>query len=185
MRQTLRWLWFAFVLVACTGREPEQSADFDTTGILLVQVGEEVQAIPPNEAVAAAFSAAMELADEHGVDLGYPWIDPSTGALVVSVVTQHGHELIRATSIAVPYRIRDVARGTAELRRIQDDVTLLRSRGVPGAELLYQTSPDHRDNRALLVIRAMSRPLLDYLATHYPVDALAVEVNAAGANGGS
>ena len=42
------------------------------------------------------------------------------------------------------------------------------------------TIPDYRDNRSIIVISAMSRPLLDYLAAHYPVDALAVEVGACG-----
>ena len=39
------------------------------------------------------------------------------------------------------------------------------------------TIPDYRDNRALIVISEMSRPLLDYLAEHYPADAIAVQVD--------
>jgi hypothetical protein len=152
---------------------------------LLVGIDEPVQAMPPSEGFAAAFSDAMVLAEANGDDLGYPWIDPSSGELVLSAVTQRGRDLLAAAGITVPHRIRDVAHGATELRRIQDDVTFLRAQGVPGAELIFETVPDHRDNRALIVISAMSRPLLDYLAAHYAVDALAVEVNPAGPQGGA
>jgi hypothetical protein len=91
-------------------------------------------------------------------------------------VTPRGRDLIQAAGIAVPYRIRDVAHGAGELRKIQDDATFFASQGVPGADLIYSTYPDYRDNRAVIVISSMSRPLLEYLAEHYPVDALAVQV---------
>jgi hypothetical protein len=89
-----------------------------------------------------------------------------------------------AVGITVAHRTRDVPHGVAELRRIQDDATFLHSRGVPDSELIFSTSPDHRDNRALIVISATSASLLQYLAPHYPADALAVEVNPAGPGGG-
>jgi hypothetical protein len=170
----------ALSVVACAGTPASPPVNLDATGILFVSVGEPIQARPPNEAFAVAFSRALELAEANGDDLGYPWIDPSTGQLVLSAVTPRGRQLIEAASIALPHRIRDVLHGAGELRRIQDDVTFLRSRGVPGAELIYATVPDHRDNRALIVISAMSPPLLDALAALYPVDALAVRVNPAG-----
>jgi hypothetical protein len=92
-------------------------------------------------------------------------------------VTQRGRDILAATDISVPHRIRMVAHGTAELDRIQHEATFLRSQGVPGAELIYETLPDHRDNRTLLVIRARSDALLDALAARYPAGTLAVEVN--------
>jgi len=169
--------------LATTGNAP--TPKFDPTGILLVGVGEQVQARPPSEDFAVALSDAMQLAEANGTDLGDPWIDPSSGELVLSVVTSRGREIVEAASITVPHRTRDVSHGAAELRRIQDDVTFLHSRGMPDSELIYATSPDQRDNRALIVISAMSRPLLEYLAEHYPVDALAVEVDPSGAPAGS
>jgi len=39
------------------------------------------------------------------------------------------------------------------------------------------TVPDYRDNRALIAMSALSRPLLEYLAEHYPPDALAVQAD--------
>jgi hypothetical protein len=126
-----------------------------------------------------ALSGALVLAEANGNDLGYPWID-SSGVLVVSTVTSRGRDLIQAARIAVPFRVRDVTHGAGELRHILDDTTFLGSRGVPGAELVFATVPDYRDNRALIVLSAMSRPLLEYLAAHYPVDALAVQVDPSG-----
>ena len=54
---------------------------------------------------------------------------------------------------------------------------MLRSQGVIDAQLICQTMPDQRDNRALITISSMSRPLLEALAGRFPVDALAVEVD--------
>jgi hypothetical protein len=185
MRRLVGLISIALLVAACNAPAASPSSRLDATGILLVGIGEPVQARPPGEDFAVAFSQAMELAEANGDDLGYPWIDPSSGELVLSAATPRGRDLLQAASITVPHRIRDVGHGAGELRRIQDDVTFLRSRGVPGAELIYATVPDHRDNRALIVISAMSRALLEYLAGHYPVDALAVEVNAAGPRGGT
>jgi hypothetical protein len=174
-------VWLAVGLAACTNPAPtlapSPTSNVDATGILLVEVGEEVQTGPVPRRLAMPFSDAMLLAETNGEDLGYPWIDPATGELVLSAVTPRGRDLILAAGITVPHRIRDVAHGAAELRRIQDDATFLDSQGVPGAELISMTLPDFRDNRALIVISAMSQPLLEYLAARYPVDAIAVQVD--------
>jgi hypothetical protein len=183
VRRQIDLVWITVLVAACTAPAAPPSASVDATGILLVTVGEQVQAAPATEVLAVAQSDAMVLAEANGDDLGYPWIDPSNGELVLSAVTPRGRDLLEAAGIIVPHRIREVAHGAGELRRIQDDATFLRSQGVAGAELIYETVPDQRDNRALIMISAMSRPLLEYLAAHYPVDALAVEVDPAGAGG--
>ncbi len=176
-RRVVAVIWIALAVAACDGSEASPSANLDSTGILLVGVGEQVQAGgPASEALKVAYSDAIVLGEANGNDVGYPWIDPS-GMLVVSAVTPRGRDLIQAARIAVPYRVRDVTHGAGELRKIQDDATFLLTQGVPGAEVIYMTVPDYRDNRALIVISAMSRPLLEYLAAHYPVDALAIQVD--------
>ena len=171
-----------FVLAACDSPAAVPSQNFDATGILLVGVGEEVQARPPNEAMGTAFSSALMFAEANGKDVGYPWIDPSTGELVLSAATPRGRDLLSAQQTATPHRIRDVAHGATELREIQDAATFLRSQGVPGADLIYMTGPDQRDNRALIVISAMSRPLLEALVARFPPDALAIQVAPLGAS---
>ncbi len=171
---------FALVAAACTA-SPTPSASVGPPGILFIEPGEKVQGRPPTEELKVVMSNAQVLAENHGDDLGYPWFDATTGELVLSVVTPRGRELIDAAGITAPYRIRVVAHGAGVLRRIQDDATFLRAQGVPGAELIYSTVPDWRDNRAMIVISAASQPLLDALIARYPPDALAVQVNPAGA----
>ena len=151
----------------------------DTTGILLVAPGEVVQARPPSEEHAQAFSDAWSLA-ESSDDLGYPWIDPATGQLILSAATARARERLEALTLGVPFGIRDVKHGAKQLQQIQDAATFLRTEGVPGAELIYGVSPDHRDNRTLIFISAMSRPLLDALAQRFPPTALAITVEAMG-----
>ncbi|MEO8274404.1 MAG: hypothetical protein ABI620_10095 [Chloroflexota bacterium] len=178
MRSLVSGLLVVFALSGCAGSPPPPTAtNLDSTGILLVGVGEQVQAGPPNEAVAQAYNDARIMAEANGVDLGYPWIDSATGELVLSAATGRGRQLLQAVSIAVPHRIREVAHGYKVLEQIKDDATFLGARGVEGAQLIFMTVPDHRDNRALIVISEMSRPLLDYLAAHYPPDAIAIQVD--------
>lgn len=172
--------WFALAAAACTA-SPTPSASVDPAGILFVEPGERVQAGPPTEELKVVMSNLQVLAENHGDDLGYPWFDATTGELVLSVVTPRGRELVDGAGISAPYRIRSVAHGAAELRRIQDDATFLRAQGVSGAELIYSTVPDWRDNRAMIVISAASQPLLDALTARYPADALAVQVKPPGA----
>ena len=171
---------FALVAAACTA-SPTPSASVGAPGILFIEPGEKVQVGPPTEKLKVVMSNAQVLAENHGDDLGYPWFDATTGELVLSVVTPRGRDLIDAARITAPFRIRVVAHGAGVLRRIQDDATFLSAQGVPGAELIYSTVPDWRDNRAMIVISAPSQPLLDALTARYPADALAVQVNPAGA----
>lgn len=185
VRRFVRLAWIVFSIAACSAPVPSPSKIDAPTGILMLAVGEQVQSRPPTEDLALAVSRAMELAQANGTDLGYPWFDPVTGELVLSVVTSRGRELIEAAGITAPHRIRVVAHGAGELQRIQDDVTFLHARGVPDSELIYSTYPDHRDNRTVIVISAMSLPLLAYLEAHYPADTLAVNVDPSGFGGGT
>ena len=168
----------ALAVMACTSPttslSPLPAANLDATGILLVAVGEQVQPGAPTEELAVVLSRAYELAEANGADLGYPWFDVTTGEVVLSAVNQQGRQLLEAAGVTVPYRIRAVPFGFAQLQRIQEDVTHLRSEGVPGAELIFGAGPDQRDNRTLIMVSAMSRTLLDALAARFPVGAIAV-----------
>jgi hypothetical protein len=172
--------WFALVAGACSP-SPTPSASVAPPGILFVEPGEKVQAGPPTEELKVVLSQLLVLAENNGDDLGYPWFDATTGEIVLSVMTPRGRQLIDAAGITARHRIRSVAHGAGLLQHIQDDATFLEAQGAPGAELIYQTVPDWRDNRAMIVISAPSQPLLDALTARYPADALAVQVNPAGA----
>jgi hypothetical protein len=179
VRRVIQPALLGLLLAACAAPAPTPAptANIDATGILLIEVGDEVQTGPLTRRFANAFSDAMAMAEANGDDLGYPWVDQATGELVLSVVTPRGRELVEEASVTVPHRIRDVAHGAAELQRIQDEVIALGQRGVTDSHLISATLPDLRDNRALIVISAMSVPLLEYLAETYPVDAIAVQVD--------
>jgi len=169
-----------FLVAACTSPTGAPSPSPQAVGVLIVAVGEQVQPVLPSEELKQAFSNATQFAEANGTDVGYPTYDATTGELVLSAVTAQGRALLQSAPVAVPHRIRDVTHGAAELRRIQDDATFLNSRGVVDAGLIYETIPDYRDNRALLVLKAMSQPLVDYLISHYPPDALAIRVDPSG-----
>jgi hypothetical protein len=152
------------------------AASLDPTGILIVGRDYQLQSGSTDEAVAMAFDQALRLAERSNPDdVGYPWIDPSTGELVVSAATARGRALLESTSFGVPVRIRDVAHSAAELQKIQDDATRLY--GVTDAALIYETGPDFRDNRTWITIARFSRPLLDELARRFPPDAVIVVVD--------
>jgi len=174
----------AAILAACLGSpspSAQPSASTDPTGVLIVQPGEKLQTGPPTEELKQIMSDALVLAQNNGNDLGYPTWDAATGEIVLSVVTPHGSDLIIAAGIRAPYRIRAVKHGVGLLEHIRDDATFLRAQGVSGAELIYATFPDYRDNRAVIVISAPSQPLLDALTARYPADALAVQLKPIGA----
>src|SRR5687768_13351469 len=173
----------AIVLAACEAPTVVPAQNLDATGILFVAPGEEVQARPPNEASAKAFSDAWTFAESFGDDIGYPWIDPPTGQLVLSAATPRGRDRLEELTLGVPFGIREVVHGATFLREIQDAATFLNGEGVPGAGLIYMTMPDHRDNRALIAISAMSRPLLDALAQRFPPSAIAIRIEPMGGAG--
>jgi hypothetical protein len=156
-----------------------EAGAIDPTGILMVAVGEQVQAGPACEVVLEEFDQVLRLAMNHADDFGYPWLDPATNELVFSVATSEGRTLAEdaAATVTVRYRIRTVNHSYAELRQIQDDVSYLHSNGVANAELIYATMPDQRDNRTLIVMSELSRALLEELARRFPPDAIAVQVN--------
>lgn len=162
----------AMTIAACgspiASSSASPSAISAADAILVVGADEQVQAIPRGEVLANAFNSAMQVAEANGVDVGYPWIDPATGELVLSAVTPRGRSLLEAARPSVPFRIRTVPYGAAELRRIQDGATFLRAEGVADANLIYQTLPDDRDNRAMIVICRMSQPLVDALPARWP-----------------
>jgi hypothetical protein len=192
MRHIVLALCAVLSLAACTATEAAPSAttaasvtatsvpaaSLDVTGIPIVGRDYQMQSGSRDETVSAAFDQAFHLAEQGNPnDLGYPWIDPSTGGLVVSAATARGRTVLESTSFGVPVRIRDVAHSYAELQRIQDDATRLNAQGVTDAALIYETGPDFRDDRTWITIARLSRPLLDELARRFPPDALIVVVD--------
>jgi hypothetical protein len=159
---------------------PPSGSTVDSTGILLVPVGEQIQSPAAcEEEQNLAFDVILRLAMAHSTDFGYPWVDPMTNELVFSVATEEGRSLADevGATLTFPYRIREVAHSYAELEQIRNDVTYLRDEGVVDAELIYAVMPDQRDNRTMIVISEMSRQLLEELARRFDPDAIAIQVD--------
>jgi hypothetical protein len=167
--------------LAASGAHPSRPTN--ASGVLVLAAGEKVQTRPATEELALAFQDAWEFAEEHPRATGYPWVDPATDELVLSAATPQGRKTLeqRAADLSVPYRIREVTHAFAELARIQDDVTRLRDQGVPGAELIWATYPDWRDNRVVVRISEMNEALLDEMADRFGGDTIAIEVLPGGA----
>src|SRR5690242_13592009 len=106
MRRLAFALAVALAVSACGGPEGESHAPTGAAAILQVKVDELVQAAPPDEASATAFSNALDLARANPNDVGYPWLDPVTGELVVSAATERGRQLLAAAPTTLPHRIR-------------------------------------------------------------------------------
>ncbi len=162
-----------------TAPTPSSIAGVDSSAIIRVAPGENVQVGPASEDLLHAFDQAWTFAQAHADDVGYPWVDPGSGELVLSAVTARGRSLLgsEAADLTVPFRIRDVTHSFGELQRIQDEVTRLRAEGVTDADLIFATMPDHRDNRVLISMSAESRALIEALAQRFPADAIAIQVD--------
>jgi hypothetical protein len=155
------------------------AASLHVSGIEVV--GPEVhQPDPASEDQAVAFSTAWQFAMDNPDDFGYPWLDTATGALELTAVSEQARTLA-VEELApllgdVSYSIRNVALSYAQLEEIKDAVTYLAAEGVDGAELVWQTEPDFRNNRIIVTMSELHDGLLIELASRYGAQAVAVRV---------
>ena len=149
----------------------------DTFGIPVVT--RIAQGSPTNEQQAQAFSDALVFAEEHPDDVGYPWIDPKTEGLELSAASIRGRDLLAAErmSDAGVAKVRDVSRSFGELEAIKHEITTLRMNGVPDAEYLFKSTPDHRDNRIVIGVTRPSEKLFKALSDLYGTQAIAILVD--------
>jgi hypothetical protein len=145
---------------------------------LMIIGDEQIQSRPSGEAQAQALSDAGDLYRAHPDAFGYPWIDPGTGELLISVTGDEGQALAGAHRwpAGVAWRIRPVDHSVAELETIQEAVTHLLSEGMPDADAIYQATPDHRDNRILISVTALSDALANALVARFGRDTIAVQI---------
>lgn len=150
----------------------------DTSGIPLVSAL--VQAKPTSESQAQAISDALEFARSHPDDVGYPWIDPASGQLVLSAATPAGSALLAdsSASLKTASSIRDVSFSFGKLEAIKDEVTTLHEAGMPDASLIYMTGPDPKTNRITIVVSAPSAKLFGALASRFGTQAIELRIDA-------
>jgi hypothetical protein len=147
---------------------------FSSSVSLVTDLG---QVVPRSEEQAQAWSDAMDFARDHGADVGYPWLDPDSGELIVTAVTAAGRELLSSSRSSATITVRDGRHSVAELDRVQNDITQLRSLGAPDADEIYMTSPDHRNGRVVVSVWRLTDRLAAYLDDRYGSDVVEVMVN--------
>lgn len=166
------------VLVLVSGvHGPAWAASIDPSGIELVD--KVTQAQPTSEKQAQAFDDAMRFAAANGTDVGYPWINPVSNALELSAATGKGRNALSAiqSDVEWPNAVRDVKFSIAALEQIADEVTTLRASGVSDADLIYETAPDHEQDRMIITVTKPSAALFSELAQRFGTEAIAVRVN--------
>jgi hypothetical protein len=153
----------------------------DTAGIPVVT--EIAQGRPATEDQAQAFSDAMAFAEEHSNDVGYPWIDPKSGDLKLSAASEVGREALETEASTMPTttKIRQVARSFGMLEGIKHEVTSLSHEGVPDADLIFQSTPDHESNRIVISVSKASERLFAALSKRFGTEAIALLIDPKGA----
>jgi hypothetical protein len=143
-------------------------------------VGPEVmQAIPADEKQAIAMSEALLFMSDHPNDIGYPRLEPATGALEISSASDQAASLV-ATELAplipdTPNTMRTVEFSYADLVGVSDAIIELIRSGADGFELVWEIEPDHVNNRLIINISAVDDSLLADLHKRFG-DAVAVRV---------
>src|SRR4029079_13286282 len=106
---------------------------------------------------------------------GYPWVDQSTKRLDVRVKGERGRSAAHQVQAAakaggLACGLTAAAATVAQLDAIGDAVTRLREQGVPHAELIWMTEPDHQNNRVVITMSERNSELLDALAARFGTD---------------
>ncbi|MEO8480539.1 MAG: trypsin-like serine protease [Gemmatimonadota bacterium] len=165
------------IAVPVRGAAAPASADIETSGLLIVDAIP--QARPTNEDQAQALSDALDLAEANPDDVGYPWIDPTSGTIELSAASAKGDDLIAASRAAMSQRsaVRHVKFSFGQLEKIKHEITNLVAEGVPGASLIFQTAPDHLNSRIIISVAAPSEVLFAELTKRYGTDAIAIQID--------
>lgn len=148
-----------------------------SSGMALVRAN--YQKAPPSEAHAGAWSQAWRLAERYPDDLGYPWIDTTTGELVVRATTDSGDAVAQGwiRSGAVPMRVDRAIRSLAQLERIKDEAIGPGVADLPDGDAIYMSAPDFDHNRVVLTVDRLSPSLLRALAGRYGTQAIAIHLD--------
>lgn len=140
----------------------------DLAGIALLPARPDVPAPLPAK-TAATLDSATKLAAAHPRDLGYPWVDRTTGEVVTATTTDTGDTLAVRGS-----RRRHVRYGYARLEKIKYDVTFLTEKTAPDSSSIVATVPDPQHDRIVIWANHLTPRLMRSLADRYGTRAIAV-----------
>ncbi|MGP4029927.1 trypsin-like serine protease [Actinomadura sp. 3N407] len=126
-----------------------------------------------------ALDQAEKLARAHPRDLGHPWVDPSTGSVVIATVTPAGAHLAaqRRNKLAAGASVirKSVRESVASLEKIKDEA--IRPSIVPDAAAIRATRVDAETNRVVITATRTTPAMLRGLSERYGDRAIAVEVS--------
>ena len=171
-----------------------------STGIVLLgPIDYDARIEPLPDPLRSAWSNAFTLAQEgYPDDFARPWVDLTTGELVVSAATPSGVEIAQRwvqSGLQVPspkpggpftidlprpevsVRIRPVQHSIRGLDRVTDGVIDLVRAGVPGAERIYSAGQDPEHDRVIIVTDRLNDQLLEAIAARFGVEVIAVRVD--------
>ena len=171
-----------------------------STGIVLLgPIDYDARIEPLPDPLRSAWSNAFTLAQEgYPDDFARPWVDLTTGELVVSAATPSGVEIAQRwvqSGLQVPspkpggpftidlprpevtVRIRLVQHSIRGLDRVIDGVIDLVRAGVPGAERIYSAGQDPEHDRVIIVTDRLNDQLLEAIAARFGVAVIAVRVD--------
>jgi len=171
-----------------------------STGIVLLgPIDYDARIEPLPDPLRSAWSNAFTLAQEgYPDDFARPWVDLTTGELVVSAATPSGVEIAQRwvqSGLQVPspkpggpftidlprpevtVRIRLVQHSIRGLDRVIDGVIDLVRAGVPGAERIYSAGQDPEHDRVIIVTDRLNDQLLEAIAARFGVEVIAVRVD--------
>jgi len=171
-----------------------------STGIVLLgPIDYNARIEPFPDSLRKAWNDAYTLAQEvYPDDFGRPWMDLTTGEVVVSAATANGAEIARRwvqSGLRVPspkpggpftidlprpdvsVRIQTVRHSIRGLDRVVDGVIDLVRAGVPGADRIYSAGQDPEHDRVIIVTDRLNDQLLDAIAARFGVDVIAIRVD--------
>lgn len=131
------------------------------------------------EALATAWSDALELARANPTAIGYPKPHRGTGELVIPITTPAGDTAARAwtpraTVASVSRRTQPATHSWAQLELIKDQAIDL-AKTVPNNPI-YMTSPDWDNNRVHIWVTRIDDSLFFSLAARFGTRAIAIVV---------
>jgi len=127
-----------------------------------------------------ALQAAWDLAEREPAAYGYPYVNSSRTAVVLTPTTAAAEARARdwRPGVSVSTEIKRVTRAYGQLEAIRHEAIGPGVIGLPDSSLIWMTTTDEGGNRVLVVVSRISDALLFALARRYGTEAIAIRVEA-------
>ena len=157
---------------------PTPALGLDAAGLTIVE-SDVFQSVAPAKA-RPDWDKVTDLVYSHRGDFGYPWIDPSTGAVKLRPVSTLGRDISSgiAADLGLEVKVDSApsADSVADLEALADDLTRIDPADAPDSGRIWMTEPDHQNNRIILTVDAPSNALMKLLASRFGTRRIAVRI---------